>query len=488
MGDVLAFHARRMPGGPALTQDGITITFAELDARASARAAALAARDVDEGEVVVLRLPNDPTFFEATFALWKLGATPCPVSPAMPAVELEAILEVVRPSLVVGEAVAHLPQWSFAAVGGENGTAVVQPTPSGRIAPHWKALTSGGSTGRPKIIVAHSPSLIDPAKAGYALQRAGETVLNPGPLYHNAAFSAAHHCLFAGGHVINMARFDPEQCLQLIERHRVGHVVMVPTMMHRIWRLPENVRRCYDLSSLRVLVHLAAPCPAWLKEAWIDWLGPDRIFEVYAGTEGLGATCIAGAEWLAHRGSVGRVVGENEMAALREDGSRCAPGELGEIHFRPLKGDAQTFSYLGDETPFRQGWRSLGDVGHLDADGYLYLADRRTDLIVSGGANVYPREVEAALDHHPDVRTSVVVGLPDDDLGHRVHAIVQVAPDAAESLSGEALAAFLADRLTRYKIPRSFEIVDHDLRDEAGKVRRGRLRDERVALSSQSSA
>ncbi|HUO11661.1 MAG TPA: AMP-binding protein, partial [Caulobacteraceae bacterium] len=307
------------------------------------------------------------------------------------------------------------------------------------------------------------------------------TIVNPGPLYHNAPFTQTHRALFRGDTVVGMARFDPEETLRLIAEHRARWINMVPTMMLRIWRLPHDVRIRYDLSSLTHVWHMAAPMPPWLKEAWIDWLGPERIWEFYGGTEGQGATVISGTEWLSHRGSVGRPV-LSEMRILDEAGEPLPTGAVGEIYMRPLSGNA-TYHYLGAEArSAAEGFESIGDFGWMDADGYLYLADRRTDLILSGGANIYPAEVEAALMEHPDVEVAVVVGLPDEDLGAAVHAIVK--PQTGASLDEASLAAFVAERLARYKTPRSYEFTGEALRDDAGKVRRNRLRDERIRAAT----
>lgn len=480
LGEILAFHAGRDPDRPAITHQGVTTTRAQLDALANRRARLLATHGVGQGDFVVIALSNGLEFFETTFALWKLGAVPCPVSAKLPQIELKAIVDTVAPKLVIGAGDMLLGDWPILAAGTAPGLEHGPEPLASRVSPSWKALTSGGSTGRPKVIVTHIPATSDPLKAGYAMQRFEETILNPGPLYHNAAFSAAHQCLFAGGHVVNMERFEPEAALQLIERHRVGHVVLVPTMMARIWRLPDETRALYDVTSLNVVVHLAAPCPAWLKEKWIEWLGPDHIFEVYAGTEGVGSTAISGREWLEHRGSVGRVTPGATMRIIGEQGHDCAPGEIGEIFFKPSAERADAFSYIGADAKTRDGWISLGDLGHVDADGYLYLADRRVDLIVSGGVNIYPAEVEAALERHPDVRASVVIGLPDEDLGSRVHAIVQLAPQAVGRVDDTVIREFLRDQLVRYKIPRTFEFDVQELRDEAGKARRIQLREARL--------
>ena len=339
-------------------------------------------------------------------------------------------------------------------------------------------MTSGGSTGRPKIIVDHMPGVYSPDAAAL-LQQPGDVLLNPGPLYHNAPFASMMTGLFTGAHVVEMGRFDASEALRLIGRHQVQWVNFVPTMMNRIWKLPEEERSAADMSSLRIVFHMASACPEWLKAAWIDWLGADRIFELYGGTERQGMTIISGREWLERRGSVGRVAPGSRMRVLNAEGQDCAPGEIGEIYFLPEAGRNATYHYIGADAKLSGEWESLGDLGRMDADGYLYLVDRRTDMILSGGANIYPAEVEAALDGHEEVLSSAVVGLPDEDLGQRVHAIVQ--RREGSTLSTAELLAHVERHLARYKVPRSVEFVTTPLRDDAGKVRRSALRDERVA-------
>jgi len=274
-----------------------------------------------------------------------------------------------------------------------------------------------------------------------------------------------------------MSRFDAEEALRLIEQHRVQYILLVPTMMHRIYRLVEAIRNRYDLSSVQRIMHLGAPCPVWLKQAFIDWLGAERIFELYAGTEAQGVTVINGNDWLAHRGSVGKPLPTSEMKILDPDGNELPPRQVGEVYMRPKAGPGTTYHYIGATPKSRDGWESLGDMGYLDEDGYLYLVDRQTDMILSGGANVYPAEVESAIDTHPAVRSSAVIGLPDEDLGQAVHAIVDIADN---QLDAEVLRTHLQDQLARYKIPRSFEFVRVPLRDDAGKVLRSALRAERL--------
>jgi bile acid-coenzyme A ligase len=434
--------------------------------------------------VVTLALPNGIEFLEATFAVWKLGAVPNPISSQLPERERAALVELADPALVVGVAAGAYGARACLPPGYEPPPECGDAPLPDRVSPHSQAIATGGSTGRPKLIVDALRAECDPEEAPYGLPREA-TVLVPGPLHHTGPFINARTALVSGGRVILMTRFDASRALELIERHRVQWVNFVPTMMQRIWRLPEAERRGRDLSSLQVVMSTGAPCPAWLKRAWIDWLGPERIWEAYGGTERIGGTLITGSEWLEHPGSVGRPTGGRRVRILDESGRELPTGEVGEVYFLPPGGRGSTYRYVGAEaraTP--DGWESLGDMGRLDADGYLYLVDRRSDMIVTGGANVYPAEVEAALDAHPAVRSSAVIGLPDDDLGQRLHAIVEADPaPPAEALRAhleEALRAHLAEHLVRYKIPRSFEFVDRPLRDDAGKVRRSALRAERV--------
>ncbi|WP_264942132.1 AMP-binding protein [Sphingomonas canadensis] len=483
IGALLAYHASNGPSRPAVSFNGVTLSFAELDARSNRKARQLAALGVGEGDVVTLAIPNGFEFYEAAFAIWKLGATPNIVSPKLPAAELRAIVEIAGPRLIIGDAHVRIEGWNFLVTGTPPGEDVsADPLPL-KIAPRWKMHTSGGSTGRPKLIVDKQAGAFDPDASMGLLS--GETMLNPGPLYHNAPFVGSFRCLFSGNHVVEMGRFDPLQALELIERYKVNWVNFVPTMMNRIWRLPAEQRESFDMSSLRVVFHMASVCPQWLKQAWIDWLGPDKIMEVYGGSELFGGTLITGREWLTHKGSVGRVQPGAQMRILDEQGKECPAGTVGEIYFLPDGGPNSTYEYIGAEAKGALGgWQTYGDLGHVDEDGYLYIADRRTDMIVSGGANIFPAEVEAALDEHPAVQSSIVIGLPDPDLVNRAHAIVQLAADARGRIDADALRAFLAEKLVRYKIPRTFEFTEQNLRDDAGKVRRSQLREERISAAS----
>ena len=475
---IITLQAEREPLRPAITFEGRTLTRAELDRRTNRLARAYQALGVRQDDFITIALPNGIEFYEACIAVWKLGATPQIVSSRLPKMEFDAIVELARPRLVVGA-----PAGS--AVPAAEVSAGYEPDPDLSDAPLpdcrpkvWKVCTSGGSTGRPKLIVAGEAGEFDP-DAPESRILCDRTHLVPGPLYHNGPLEFSMFALFHGNHIVVMPRFDATRALELIAEHRVDFVFLVPTMMLRIWRLPEAERKRHDLSAWRVLLHGAAPCPEWLKQVFIDWLGASRVHELYGTTEG-GATWITGEEWLSHRGSVGRPMAGWKMKILDDSGRELPPGEIGEVFMLPDRGAGSSYRYIGAEPRRRpDGWETMGDMGYMDADGYLYLSDRRTDMILRGGANIFPAEVEAAIDAHPAVRSSAVIGLPDDDLGNRVHAIV----DATEPITAEALRDFLTTRLVRYKVPESYEFVREPLRNDAGKTRRSALRAQRIKAS-----
>jgi bile acid-coenzyme A ligase len=455
------------PDAPALTCGLDTLTRRELEEHANRFAWALCGHQVGVGDRVAIVLPNGPEFVIALLAIWKAGATPLPVAPAMPDAERAAVLSLADPKVVIAASGTLRPSYPESV----DGHPLPPPT---AIAHPWKILASGGSTGRPKLIASADPGILEKAclfGLGARMRENGVALVTA-PLTHNGPFLSLASALLLGNHVVLMPRFDAAEALRLAEAHRVDWMYAVPTIMHRIWRLPEEERTSTDLSAMRVVFHLGAPIAPWLKQAWIEWLGPERIWELYGGTEAQAATVISGTEWLEHRGSVGRpVTGEIEIRDV--SGRRLGPGETGEVWMRSA---APTYTYIGATARSRDGWETLGDLGHLDADGYLYLTDRDTDMILVGGSNVYPAEIEGALEEHPAIRSVAVIGLPHEDLGSAPHAIVQT----DGSVTDQELLAHLSDRLAHYKLPRSFERVDEPLRDDAGKIRRSALRAERL--------
>lgn len=404
---------------------------------------------VGQDDLVTVALPNGVDVVRACVAAWKMGATPQPLSPWLGAAERRAVLDLGRPALVVDAPLGDV-------------TGDPRPLPDA-VASSWKAPTSSGSTGRPKLVRAAAPSTVDlnAPVAPFVPRRA--TQLVAGPLFHAAPFVYAMRGLMTGHGLVLMPRFDAEQWLELVGSRRATWSVLVPTMMHRIHRLGPDRLDQADVSALEQVLHLGARCPAWLKRAWIDWLGPERVVEVYAGTESQGVAMITGREWLERPGSVGRGCGGTRFRVVGPDGGDCAPGETGEVLMRR---DHPTYSYVGAEPDVRDGWHTLGDLGHLDADGYLWVEDRMDDVITSGGVSVHPADVEAVVEAHPDVRACVVVPAPHDDLGEAVHAVVETDVDTA------VLDSWVRGRLDPEKRPRSWQRVDGPLRPDTGKVRR----------------
>ncbi|WP_293682556.1 AMP-binding protein [uncultured Phenylobacterium sp.] len=363
-GAKLKQHAARQPDAPAVSCGAETTTYGALHRLSNRVARGLASKGVKAGDLVTVGLPNSIGFVAACYGIWKLGATPQPVSFRLPKGELQAIVDLAQAPLVVGLFEQGVTQ---PVVTAEQLAALSDDESDlpDAVPPISKAPTSGGSTGRPKLILAGQPGLSPeetPDVGGYSL-RPVDTVLLPAPLYHNAPFGIMMSGTQLGAHVVLTPRFDPEGTLAEVQARKVTWLYLVPTMMNRIWHLPQEVRDKYDVSSVKTLWHMAAPCPPWLKEAFIHWIAPGEVMELYAGTEAQAITIITGSEWLTHRGSVGRV-SVGEMKVFGDDGAELPPGETGEIYMRRAPDTPVTYKYLG-ATPktLPGGWESLGDLG-----------------------------------------------------------------------------------------------------------------------------
>lgn len=480
IGALLQGLAEASPDAAAVTCDGRTASRRDLLESAGRLSAAYAAAGVRPGDIVAITLPNSIEFVEATLATWNLGAVPLPLSYRFPDDERQAVIELADARLIVDSPADPDTRHRRCLPTG-------QPPPSagsfmgeeGDGSAPWLVTTSGGSTGKPKLIVSAFTNRVAATVLPETAKATGMTldgaVLISTPMYHGAGFQFAWAGILSGAHVVLLPKFDPALTLELIDQHGVHWAFMVPTMLSRLLHLLDAEPNRHDLSSLTKLWHGAGPCPPWVKEAWIELIGADVLMEIYGASEGTVLAGISGTEWLTHRGSVGRPVG-GEVKILHSNGMELPTGEVGEIFMRPDKNAPGTPKVVGAEIRSHDGWTTVGDLGWVDEDGYLYISDRRVDLIVSGGANVFPAEVEAALMRHPKVISAVVVGIPDDDLGQRVHAVVEA---SAETRPHE-LHAFLTDRLVRYKIPRSLRIVTESLRDDAGKARRAAIRDQEI--------
>ncbi len=474
-GRVLTQLAEERGDQVALVCEHVELSWRQLEQRANQMARVYAELRVGAGDFVSLILENGTDLAIHCFAAWKCGAVPNPISVAIPRRERDRVLGHAAPALIVGgEPLAAIPHIDASFEPGDD--VALEPL-ADATSPQWRALASGGSTGTPKLIVMRAPALYDRSRTRSPVAPTGR-VLVPGPLCHAAPFNSFTQAILSGFGAVLMKRFDARLCLELIERHRIEHVLFVPTMLHRIWRLPDRDRLSFDLSSLRFVLTGGAPCPQWLMRAWIEWLGADVMHEAYGPSERIGGTFITGGEWLERPGSVGRPSGGTGLRILDPQTlDDVATGEVGEVFMMPAGGSGSTFRYVGAErrtTP--DGWESVGDMGYVDSAGYLYLTDRRTDMILCRGRNIYPAQIEAALDEHPGVLSSAVIGLPDDDRGQAVHAIVQT----AVGVSDDILRAHLGERVARYAVPHTFEFVDCPLRDDAGKARRFALRQERL--------
>jgi bile acid-coenzyme A ligase len=475
IGTQFSLMAEQSPDEPAVTCEGRTLTRRELDTSTNRLARAYAELGVRQGDYVTIVLPNSIEWVQAVLAVWKLGAIPQPLSARLPDAELEGLLELKPRALLVGR---NDPRGVIPSMPGDftpDSGLSDAPMPEA-VSPTWKALGSGGSTGRPKLIEAGGDSRFPGALVGLTTgAKEDDTQLIAVPLSHNTGMTTATIGLLMRQHLVLMSRFNEAEFLRLISEHRVDYIVAVPTMMQRLLPAYRADPDAYDLSSIRRLWHVGAPCPPAVKEAWIDLLGPEVVWELYGGTELQAITVLSGTQWLTHPGSVGVVVA-GEMKVLDDDGNECPPGVSGEIYMRPSPGTPPTYRYVGATAKSRDGWDSLGDLGYFDSEGFLYLNDRRVDMFTVGGRNVYPAEIESALSAHPNVLSCLVVGVPDDDLGQVPYAIVQ-----ADGLDEAAVTEFLSERIAGYKVPRTVEFSDTPLRDDAGKARRSAVRDDIIA-------
>jgi fatty-acyl-CoA synthase len=498
-----ARHAAHTPDAPAIVMGagGEVVTYAELDRRSSAFARVLRSRGIAAGGQIAVLMENNRAYLEVTWAAQRSGLRYTAVNSHLRHGEVQYILDdcgatVLVASPAVADVVAGLDLSRIdvrVSVGGdlpgfEAYEDLLAAAPTGPLdeSEGREMLYSSGTTGRPKGVrkpLSGAP-FGDESSAPVQIARGllaggagpGAVYLSPAPLCHGAPLVFSMSMQRLGATVVVMERFDPRLCLELIERHGVTHAQFVPTMFIRLLQLPEDERARYRLSSLRYVQHAAAPCPVPVKRRMLEWWGP-IIHEYYSGTEDVGHTGITPQEWLAHPGSVGRPA--QECHIVGEDGQERGPGEVGAVYFaggRPFEyhnDPAKTAAVSND-----RGWRTLGDIGYLDADGYLYLTDRQAHMIISGGVNIYPQEAENVLASHPEVADVAVLGVPDPEMGEAVKAVVQPVDPAA---AGPELAARLIGscraELASYKCPRSVDFVAELPRDPNGKLYKRNLRE-----------
>ncbi len=489
-------HARANPDKPAvvMTDGSPGLSYGELEDRANRGAHLLRELGIGQGETIAYWLPNCPEVFEVYWAGQRAGCYITPIATALTAEEADYIIGNSGARLLVADSaipgLAALPaRPGVTVMTREEWRAALDRQPQGQIAdeaPGFHMVYSSGTTGRPKGIrlplpegeVTASHQLAEQIGGRYGLGP-DDTYLSPAPLYHTAplAYTTAAHRL--GATVVVMPKFDAEEALKAIQEHRVTMTQMVPTMFVRMLKLSETVRKSYDLSSLRHVVHAAAPCPVPVKHAMIEWLGP-IVFEYYGGSEGNGSTAITSEEWLRKPGSVGRA-SWGTIHICNDAGDELSAGEQGIVYFE----GGWDFKYLGDEEKTRDArnprhptWSTLGDVGFLDEDGYLFLTDRKSYMIISGGVNIYPQEVENLLITHPRVADAAVIGVPNPDFGEEVKAVVQPLDpaDATPAFAAE-LIAFCKEHLSPIKCPRSVDFDPALPRLDNGKLYKRLIKD-----------
>ena len=491
--------AEERPDHPAVVMagSGETVTYRELDERSNQLAQLWHERGLRRGDHIAIVLPNHVRYFDVVWAALRSGLYYTPVNWHLTAAEVAYMVgdcgaRSVVTCAAMADQVAELdPEIPLVLDGdlagweryedavGEQPTTPLAEEPEGA-----GMFYSSGTTGRPKGILfplpdrtVHEPHPILMYESPIA--NGPEAIyLSPAPLYHTAPVVTCSLAHRAGATTVVMERWDPEACLAAIERHAVTSVQFVPTMFVRLLKLPAEVRDRYDLSSLQLVTHAAAPCPVAVKQQMFEWLGP-IIWEYYAGSENVGSTLIGPEEWLAHPGSVGRPR-FCTVHVCDDDGNELPVGEIGNIWFDTPHA---AFEYHGDAAKTAaarspQGWYNLGDVGYLDGDGYLYLTDRQSFTIISGGVNIYPQEAEDVLVMHPAVADVAVIGVPDDDLGEEVKAVVQLLDHSQAGPAMEAeLVAFCRGRLAAYKCPRSVDFDPALPRQDSGKLYKRLLKD-----------
>ena len=499
------FHAQNKPDTLAyrMCATGESVTFGELEARANQGAHLFRAAGLKRGDHIVLLMENRREFLEICFAADRAGLYYTTVATHLMPDEIAYIIRDCGAKLMIASNAytTMLPRMAadigercrFYSVGAPIEGCTFWPSAVGKqpttpIADESQGLDmlySSGTTGRPKGIkwpLADVPfggrtMLIDLLSSlfGYGPDT---RYLSPAPLYHAAPLRHSMVTIKAGGSAFIMAKFDAATALALIETHAITHAQWVPTMFVRLLKLPEEARRRHDLSSMKVVLHAAAPCPVDVKRQMLDWWGP-IIHEYYAGTENNGFTSITTEEWIKHPGSVGRA----KLGVIHicdEAGEELPVGESGDVYFE----SGHQFEYHNDPnktaaTRNRRGWSTLGDVGRVDAEGYLYLTDRKSFMIISGGVNIYPQETENVLLQHPTVMDAAVIGVPNEDLGEEVKAVVQlVEGQTASPALAAALIAHCRERLSALKCPRSVDFRSTLPREATGKLYKRRLRDE----------
>jgi long-chain acyl-CoA synthetase len=509
MAQLLADQLAQDPSAPAVVDDRGTRTVSELSDRVDRLVHDLRARDVPQGASVVAMLGNQAELVEVSLACIHGGWVLVPVNWHWVPDEIAYVLDDARAAAVVVDDRWREVMGAALAQAGTDVPALVVGEPDDRFSSYDDALVAApdgepeepvkggpmfytsGTTGRPKGVRSGLASVGGPPEIFTLMAHSTRELLELptdarpvqgicGPMYHSAQWVFAHFALLCGATLVLQHRYDAAGLLDLVDRHGITNLHLVPTQMVRLLDLPDDRRSDFDGSSLRAVLHGAAPCPPEVKRRMIDWWGP-IITEYYGGTEGGFLSVISAKEWLVRPGSVGRPVPVIEIVVVGEDGERLGPNEPGDLYFRSLLGSDFEYHNAPDKTAsahLEPGLGTLGDVGYLDDDGYLFLSDRKIDMIISGGVNIYPAETEGVLAAHPAVADVAVFGIPDPEMGESVRAALALRSGHAWDDDLEAaLVAHCREHLAGYKCPRSFEVHAELPRSDAGKLQKRALRD-----------
>jgi fatty-acyl-CoA synthase len=503
----IADFARLTPDKPAMiaAESGAVVTFAELNDRSNQLAQYFYAHGLRRGDHIAVLMENNLRFMDAVWAAFRSGLYVTTINRYLPAdeaayivndCEAKALITSKYKAETAAELAPLIPNCPIRLMvdgvipGWDSYEGALASQPARPLEKEWigeSMLYSSGTTGRPKGILRPLPEM-SPSE-GFALRQsmnrfglsADSVYLSPAPLYHAAPLAYVLSVQSVGGTVVMMERFDAARAIDLIERYKITHSQWVPTMFVRMLKLEPDARAGRDLSSHKVAIHAAAPCPVDVKRQMIEWWGP-IIYEYYAGTEASGSTFIDSADWLAHPGSVGRAM-VGVLHVCDDEGNELPPGEAGLIYFER---ETLTFHYHNDpgktraaQHPEHPNWTALGDVGYLDSEGYLYLTDRKAFMIISGGVNIYPQAIEDALIVHPKVGDVAVFGVPDAEMGEAVKAVIEPAPGVAPTpdLAAELL-AFARTKLAHYMAPKTVDFIEEMPRLPTGKLYKRLLRDQ----------
>ena len=470
-------RARATPDEIVVVDDAGSTSAAELDRRATQLARVLLRQGVRRNDLVVVALPNSTAFVIACVAIWRVGATPMPINPSMSPAERSELELLAKPVAVCGVPSGH--DWIPTV---EQSGAHLESTDElpDLWADCWKVTVTSGSTGRPKVVVATAPALVDTTLPMAPIIPKSATQLVASPLWHAIGFTYALRGLMTGHQLVIMPGFDERRFLESVPHHRITWAALSPSSIHRLMRITAADRAAYDVSSLTSILHIGGRCAGADKRALLNWLGPERVWEVYAGSESNGITAANGADWLAHPGTVGVPVDGTRISIRNDDGTEAATGDIGVIWMN--RGSRPFYHYLGSRSQrTSDGWDTLDDLGYVDEGGRLYVVDRTVDVIAQGASTIYPADIEELVEEHPQIRGAVAFGERQPDGNDTLALLVDVGDSR---ITARSVADHLHQRTRGRTTPTRIILTNSHIRDDGGKFRRRTLAEADRLLSA----